>query len=130
MGWCGDWEYPAVHNTIDEYYGQANVANALWRAAPQERKNLMVTTFEQRFRDLGCYTRSFEISMAWADRPYFYMVYMTREPIGYIIMNDIWIKHERKTEGGAQGPNDHLVRRRKPGRLPRHTYEFHDIGVC
>lgn len=90
---------PAVHNTIDEYYGQANVANALWRAAPQERKNLMVTTFEQRFRDLGCYTRSFEISMAWADGPYFYMVYMTREPIGYIIMNDIWVKHEEKRKG-------------------------------
>lgn len=89
---------PAVHDTIDHYYGQANVARTLGKATPEEKKDLVVTKFEEGFRRLGCYTRSFEINMPWADRPYFYMVYMTREPIGYIIMNDLWMKLEKERE--------------------------------
>ncbi len=94
---------PAVYGTIDQYYGQANVAAKLHKATPAEKKDLMVTTFEQGFRELGCYTRSFEISMPHADRPYFYMVYMTREPLGYIIMNDIWIRRDEKRRNARQG---------------------------
>lgn len=89
---------PAVHETIDHYYGQQNTADDLRKVSPLERKDLAVAKFEGGFRQCGYYTRAFEIDMPGADRPYFHIVYITKEPLGYNIMNDIWIKREKERE--------------------------------